>query len=107
MKFLLRVIGTWFLGLALVLTIIDGAKTLAGSALAITPLAKTWSDVHADSWNALLEYLATTLAAYPQALEAVKLFFSMPSWGVFAFVGLLLLILGRRRRRSDRFVETY
>ncbi len=105
MKFILRVIGTWFIGLALVLIIIDGAKTLAANALIMTSLAESWSSLHAESWLATNQALADLLPG--TASRSVVMFMSnAPSWAIFGVVGLLLLLLGRAGAKK-RYVATY
>lgn len=105
MKFILRVTGTWFIGLALVLLIIDGAKTLAANALTMTSLAENWSSLDAASWLATNKALADLLPG--TASSGVFTFMSnAPSWAIFGIAGLLLLLIGRPGVKK-RYVATY
>ncbi len=100
MKFVLRVCGTWLVGLALVLIVVDGAKTLAANALTMTSLAEMWRGIDAESWAAVSGTLMET-AASATGRAMIEQVFAWPSWAIFGVAGVLLLILGRQRRRRD------
>ena len=105
MKFILRVLGTWFLGLALVLVIVDGAKSLAANTITTTSLAETWNSMHAASWAAVNEAMAGAFASVSWQ-EIVQYVFACPGWAIFGGAGLVLLLLGRRRMRKQ-YIATY
>lgn len=105
MKFMLRIFGTWFLGLALVLIVVDGVKTLATQAVTVTSLAEMWGGLHATSWTAVSEAVVaffTTLSAQQVALNV----FGWPGWVIFGCAGLVFLLLGRQSAKK-RYIETY
>lgn len=106
MKFLLRVVGTWFLGLALVLVIIDGVKTLAAKTIVVTPLATTWGELHAASWTAASAAIAGLFEGLPAGPDAVQYLFSLPAWFVFILIGVIFLLLGRQHA-AKRYIATY
>jgi hypothetical protein len=104
MKFLSRVLGTWLLGLALILVIIDSTKSAASGTLTLTSFADTWRSLHESSWttafNAIMESVAPISGqAYAQYV------FGLPGWTIFGVVGILLLLLGRRRA-GRHYIET-
>lgn len=103
MRLILRVAGTWLIGLALVLFIIDGTKSLGANALVYTSLAALWSQFHEPSMEAVAgffesRYFAEFLGA---ALQAVL---NYPAFAVFGAAGIALALAGRARRR-DRFLR--
>jgi hypothetical protein len=105
MKFLLRVLGTWFLGLALVLLIVDGAKTLAANAFTMTSFAEMWSSLHQASWDGMSAWMTDAFA--PVSGQAIAgAVFAWPSWVIFGCIGAAFLILGRQRM-TKRYIKTY
>lgn len=104
MKAVLRVLGTWLLGLALVLIIMDGTKSLAANALVVTPLDTLWGGLHAQSFAALQAWIATYLAPWRGDVLAYWLL-GLPGFIVTGVLGLLLLIAGREKR-ARRYIET-
>jgi len=105
MKFILRILGTWFCGLALVLIIVDGAKTLAANALVMTSLAETWSSLHLASWTQANHTLMTILPEIAGKNLTIHIM-SCPSWVIFGILGLLFLLAGRAPTQK-RYVATY
>lgn len=104
MKFLSRVLGTWLLGLALVLIVIDGARSLAASQIATTSTGELWAGMHAQSLIAAQAWIDANLS--PLSLNFVTdALLSWPGWAMTGLAGLLFLILGRQKRRQQ-YVET-
>ena len=99
---MLRVIGIWSLILAMVILTIDGTKSLAsneGQWIA-TPLGEHWFKLHAPSLNtaqAAIERHVNPSLWDPVILTVLQ----VPSWIIFAVLGLLLYWLGRKRRRIN------
>jgi len=104
MKFILRVAGTWLLGLSLILVVIDGTKTLATGALTITSLAETWRGFHIDSWEPAQQAILDLVAPISGETYA-KYFLEWPSWAILGVFGILLLLAGRRRAGKS-YIET-
>lgn len=107
MRLFLRVIGTLLIALAVILLIIDGTKSLAANALVLTPLAETWTQVHAGSLEQLRAFLETRLFG-PVLETVVSAILSFPGWAVIGLPGILLAWAGRSRRerlfiRQDQF----
>ena len=82
---------------AVILLIIDGTKSLAASAPVFTPLAETWTLVHAQSLAAVKEFFGTRLFG-PVLEAAVNSIVGLPGWAVIGVPGLLLAWAGRSRR---------
>ena len=97
MRLFLRILGTWLLGVALILLIIDGTRSLGASQLLFTSFAEDWAWLHADSLAAVREFVASRFfgLVLEPTFEAVLAF---PGWAVLAVPGILFAWLGRSRR---------
>jgi hypothetical protein len=107
MRLLFRLIGTWLLGIALILLIMDGTRSLAANEIIMTSLADTWTYVHAQSLDEVRVFLATRFFG-PVIEPAVSAILTLPGWLVLAVPGALLAAIGRTRRarvfvRQDQF----
>jgi hypothetical protein len=92
-RFLFRFIGLWLLAGAFAALVIDGTRSVAASALTITPVRDAWAVLNPASLAAAQKQFAT--APWDQALS---LLLGAPLWILLAAIGLILLALGRRRR---------
>lgn len=107
MRLFLRLLGTWLIGMALILVIIDGTRTLAASSLVMTPLAETWTALHAQSLADFRAFLASRF--FGPVLEGpVDVILALPGWIVLGVPGAFIAWLGRTRRarvfvRQDQF----
>lgn len=103
MRLILRVLGTWLIGLALVLLVIDGTKSLGANALVFTSLADLWTQIHQPSLEGVRSFLDSRLFAdlLDAALAALL---SYPAFAVFGVPGILLALAGRKPRR-ERFLR--
>jgi len=99
MRLLLRVFGTILIACALILVIVDGTRSLAANNLVLTPLAQTWSEMHAASFAGLQEFLDTRLFG-PLLKPVVSLILGLPGAAVLGIPGLLLAWAGRSRREK-------
>lgn len=99
-----RILGLWLVAAALVELVVDATRSIANSALTITPLGQSWlaqvparltggepltpadleAMVNPIVWNALLRWLLI-----------------LPGWAVFGVIGFALLYIGRRRDARD------
>jgi hypothetical protein len=95
LRFLARFTGYWLIAAALVAAVVDGAKSIAASALVLTPLAETWAALSALGGGAA----AADPAAVAPLGDAAQLLFSAPTAAVLGILGFVLLAAGRRRRR--------
>lgn len=102
MRLVLRTAGLWLMALALVLLVIDGTKSLAADAVVLTSLSQAWAQVHDASLEATRSFLESRFfaALLGQILEGLL---GAPAFAVLGLPGLVLALLGRRRR-SERFV---
>lgn len=103
MRLILRIAGTWLIGLALVLLVIDGTRSLGANAVMFTSLADAWTSVHAPSLDAMRAFLDSRFFAdlLERALDALLTY---PAFAVFGVPGIVLALVGRTPRR-ERFVR--
>ena len=103
MRLVFRIAGTWLIGLAFVLLVVDGTKSLAGNGVVLTTLGHAWSGLHLASLEAfgalsegqlfadLLGHVLTQVLAWP-------------AFAVAGVPGILMLLIGRVPRR-ERFLR--
>jgi hypothetical protein len=103
MRLILRVLGTWLIGLALVLLVIDGTKSLGANAIVFTSLAELWMQVHPPSLDGVKSFFDSRFFAdlLDAALAAML---GYPAFAVFAVPGIMLTLMGRKPHR-ERFVR--
>jgi hypothetical protein len=105
MLLLLRIIGVWFLLLAMVAAVIDATKSLAGGgAWVFTPLGQQWSSLNPGSLAAAKTAVETHVGTFmwdPMITEILN----APTWVVFGIVGVLLFWLARKRAPAEIFIN--
>ena len=94
MRYIVRLLGTWFLGLAVVLLIIDGTKSLAANAIVVSSLEETWSLVHFSSllW---FENMVRTSALEGLWAPVVVPVLGWPGWAIFGVLGVVFAFFSR------------
>lgn len=97
MRLIVRVLGTWLVGAALILLIIDGTKSLGANQLVLSSFEQTWSWINADSLAVVRTFIAGRLFG-PILEVSVNAILALPGWVVLAVPGALLAWLGRSRR---------
>ena len=96
MRWVLRVLGTWFLGLALILLVVDGTRMLAADSLLFSTLGELWAQIAPDGPAALQESVQTYV--HPLLWDPVlTTFLAWPGWAVLGGIGIVLMIVGRAR----------
>ena len=100
---LLRIIGIWFLLVAMVALTVDGTQSLATSdGWVATPLGQHWFQLHAASLNTFQAAVERHVHPYlwdPMLINLLQI----PTWMLFGGLGLLIYWLGRKRRRLEVF----
>ena len=99
MRLILRIAGTWLIGLALVLLVVDGTKSLGANALVFTSLADLWTQLHPPSLEAVEGFFESRFFADLLA-AALKAVLDYPAFAVCGVPGILLALLGRKPRRE-------
>ena len=104
MRLVLRIAGTWLIGLALVLLVVDGTKSLGANALVYASLADLWTQVHPPSLQAVEAFFESRFFA--DLLDAaLKAMLGYPAFAVFGIAGIVLALAGRKPRR-ERYLRT-
>ena len=96
MRMLGRVIGWLFLAAGLVAGGIDLWASFSEDKLILTPIGKHWFEIHAPSLNAAQAGIERHVWE-PLWLDVIQPILEQPAVVVFCLVGLLLLIVCRRR----------
>jgi len=96
-RFLLRSIGFLCLAASFLLVIYDGTKSIAGNAIYITSVRALWDILNAASLQALRPLIENRLGHFAWDSAFVS-FLDSPSWAVLGGVGVVLILLGRKRR---------
>lgn len=95
-RFILRFIGLLLLALGFIFVVYDGMKSIADRTIYATRLEQFWTDIHASSLQATRDaidrYAASLWSIIMQPL------IDQPAAAVFAIVGVVLIILGRKKR---------
>jgi hypothetical protein len=95
-RFLFRSVGFFALAAAFLLVIYDGTKSIAGNAVFITNVRSLWEIFSAASLQNLRPLIEK---AGPYAWDPVFVtFLNAPSWAVLVILGIVFILLGRKRR---------
>jgi hypothetical protein len=103
--FVLRLLGSWLLIVSIVALVADLTRSLAvGGGFVFTSLGRQWFELDRSSLNGLQAGLERYV--HPLAWDPVATFvLETPTWVVFATIGLLLFLAGRRRQRVNIFAN--
>ena len=102
---LLRILGVWFLLLAMVAAVIDGTKSLAGGgAWVITPMGEQWAALSPESLAASKAAIETSVGTFLWD-PVISTVLQAPTFVVFGVLGILLYWLGQKRRTVEVFVN--
>jgi hypothetical protein len=96
-RFLFRFLGLICLAAAFILVIYDGTKSIAGNNLYLTSVRALWDLINAGS----LQQLKPMIAPYANGLlwdPVMVTFLQAPSWGVLGVLGIILILLGRKKK---------
>ena len=98
MKFLLRLSGTWMIGLTIILAVIDGTKSLGAGALVVTSAGQIWDGFDPDGFERFREMVAGWLDPV-HAGDLGSAIYGSPGWAICGAIGVLLLLGGRKRSK--------
>jgi hypothetical protein len=96
-RFLLRSFGLWILAAGFVFFVYDGTKSIAGNQLYITKLSETWNAIHSTSLQLLQPAIERHVAVWLWD-PVVSSVLAAPTWLVFAVLGAILMLLGRKKK---------
>lgn len=98
MRLILRIAGTWLIGLALVILVIDGTRSLGANVLVTTSLQTLWSNLSPQTLTTVTAFFESRMFA--TLLKGVfAAILSYPAFAVVGVPGILLAIIGRSRKR--------
>src|SRR4029078_10424695 len=102
---LIRVVGVWFLLLAMVAAVVDATKSLAGGgAWVVTPMVAQWQALKANSLAAPKACISTNLGPFVWDPVMTPILHA-PTWVVFGILGVLLYWLGQKRKPVEVFIN--
>lgn len=103
LRFLFRFLATVSLAIAVIMAVLDATRSVAVSALVMTPLGRSWQAVSPETLAATRKFVETTL--HPLLWDSVVVgILELPGFAVFAVLALLLYAIGHRpARRAGRF----
>jgi hypothetical protein len=96
-RFLLRFIGLICLAAGFILLIYDGTKSIAGNKVFLTSVRMLWELINAGS----LAKLEPMIRPYAGGLlwdPLMVAILAAPSWSVLGVLGILFLLLGRKKK---------
>ena len=96
-RFLLRFLGLLLLALAFIFVIYDGMKSIADRTFYATAIGQFWTEIHAGSLQAVQAAVERSLSSGLWNLVIAPIL-GQPAAVVFAIVGVVLIVLGRKKR---------
>jgi hypothetical protein len=96
-RFLVRFFGLLLLALAFIFVIYDGMKSIADGGLFFTRFIQLWGDIHAASLQSLQTAIERSAGAKVWQLGVIPVL-NQPASVVFAVLGVILLVLGRKKK---------
>ncbi len=104
-SFLARVLGLFALAIALATAVMDITRSIGASEIVVTPLGATWAGINFSSIQ--LAQAAVQRYVHPLIWDpGIQFFLGWPTWLFFGVLAIILLFLGRpRRRKFGRFAE--
>jgi hypothetical protein len=95
-RFFVRTLGLWLLAGSFAAAVIDGMKSIAGSALRMTAALETWTDLAPSSVTTAHAFVESHLGpAVWSALETgLRL---VPTWALLGVLAAVLIALARPR----------
>jgi hypothetical protein len=96
-RFLLRFIGLVLLAIAFVLLVYDGTKSIANQEIFYSRVDAVWAIINQSSLNAVQDWLRLKMHwAWDPFMQK---FFEFPTWAVLGVFAMILVLLGRKKRK--------
>jgi len=97
-RLLVKFFGVIFMVLALITAILDLTRSIANSAITITPLGQEWFNFSRDSLSIAQSFIQRYL--HPAIWDPfIQFLLLRPSWLVLFGFSIIFLWMGRRRKR--------
>lgn len=105
-RFIFRLAAMVALSVSVIMAVLDATRSVAASALVMTPLNSSWLAVSPDTRSAFESFVRDKVN--PLLWDgAIAWVLSQPGFAVFAVLALILYAIGYRRQRpSGRFAAT-
>jgi len=104
-RFLFRLAAMVALSVSVIMAVLDATRTVAASAVVLTPLNASWLAVSPDTRNAFETFVRAK--AGPLAWDgAIAWVLAQPGFAVFAALAFLLYLVGYRRQPRNQFAPT-
>jgi hypothetical protein len=100
-RFLFRFLGLICLAAAFILVVYDGTKSIAGNHLYFTSVQALWQLVSPASLQGFMQGTKPLIAPYAGGMlwdPGVLTVLAAPAWGLLGILGMLFLLLGRRKK---------
>jgi hypothetical protein len=103
LRFLFRLAAAVALSVAVIMAVLDATRSVAASALVVTPLGDSWTAVSPATLARAESFVRDTIG--PDIWDqAIAWLLDMPGFAVFAALAFVLYAIGHRReRRAGRF----
>jgi hypothetical protein len=98
-RFVFRFFGLLCLAAGFIFLINDGAKSIADQKWYITSVGSFWSDIHQSSLLLLQPAIERHVAVWAWQSVIQPYVLEQPAWVVLAVLGMLLILLGRKKKR--------
>lgn len=99
MRFVLRIVGTWLLGMTMILLVMDGTKSLAQNSIVMTGIGDIWMLINANSLSETEQVLGQNANLALVWAYAIVPILSWPGWAVLGLPGLFMIVSGQTRNR--------
>lgn len=104
-RFIFRLAAMVALSISVIMAVVDATRSVAASALVMTPLKASWLAVSPDTRAAFEIYVRDK--ASPLLWDgAIAFVLGQPGFAVFAVLAFLLYAVGYRRQRRNEFAAT-
>ena len=98
-KIFFRILGLLTLALALITAVLDLTRSIADSAIVMTPLGQDWFNFSLSSLN--LAQAIVQRYIHPAIWDpGIQSILQLPSWVVFGVLAMLFFWIGRRRKQN-------
>ena len=97
-RFVFRFLGLLLLALGFIFLVYDGTKSIADQTMYISSVGSTWSNIHQSSLVSLQPAVERLVGIWAWKGVIQPYFLDQPISLVFAVVGGILILLGRKKK---------
>jgi hypothetical protein len=98
-RFIFRFLGFWILAAGFIFFVYDGARWLANNRLDVTSVGQVWANIHQESLLLLQPAVERHVAPWLWQSALQPYILEQPAWLVLGILGMLLMLIGRKKRR--------